>query len=103
MIIYRVTITLEAAIESEWVAWMTGVHIPDVLRTGCFSDCRTYKLLEPHGDEVVYAMDYTCFSLAEYHRYRDSFAPALQKEHADRFDGRCRGTRQVLQEVVNKG
>src|SRR4051812_17233212 len=43
MIIYSVTITLQASIESDWVEWMKSVHIPEVLRTGCFSDCRIYK------------------------------------------------------------
>ena len=48
----------------------------------------------------VYVMQYHCQSLEEYHRYRDNFAPALQKEHSDRFAGRFRGARQLLEEVA---
>ena len=100
MIIYSVTITIQASIESEWVEWMNRVHVPDVLRTGCFSECRTHKVLGSDGDEPIYVLQYYCRSVEEYHRYRDNFAPALQKEHSDRFSGRFRGSRQLLEEMA---
>ena len=46
MIIYSVTITIEAAIDHEWLDWMQRVHVPDVLRTGCFGGATIYKLVE---------------------------------------------------------
>jgi Domain of unknown function (DUF4286) len=100
MIIYSVTITIQPSIESEWVDWMNKVHVPDVLRTGCFLECRFYKVLGAEDDELTYVLQYRCPSLEEYHRYRDNFAPALQKEHTDRFSGRFRGSRQLLEEVA---
>jgi hypothetical protein len=100
MILYSVTITIQASVESEWVDWMNKGHVPDVLRTGCFSECRTYKVLGSEGDEPIYVMQYRCRSVEEYHRYRDNFAPALQKEHSDRFSGRFRGSRQLLEEIA---
>jgi uncharacterized protein DUF4286 len=99
MIIYSVTITIQASIGSEWVDWMNRVHVPDVLRTGCFSECRFYNVLGSEGDELTYVLQYRCRSLEEYHRYRDNFAPALQKEHSDRFGGSFRGSRQLLEEI----
>jgi hypothetical protein len=50
MIIYSVTIVIQAGIESEWVDWMNNIHVPDVLRTGCFSECRFYKVLGSEND-----------------------------------------------------
>ena len=100
MILYCVTIVIQADIESEWVEWMNEVHVPDVLRTGCFSECRIYKALGDEDDELTYVLQYRCRSLEEYHRYRDTFAPALQKEHSDRFSGRFRGSRQLLEEIA---
>ena len=100
MILYSVTITIQASIESEWVDWMRRVHIPDVLGTGCFSECRMYQAFGAEGEEAIYVMQYQGESLEEYHRYRDNFAPALQKEHSDRFAGRFRGSRQVLEEIA---
>jgi hypothetical protein len=100
MIIYCVSITLDAGIEPEWVDWMKSIHVPDVVRTGCFSECRIYKVVDSDAAELSYVMQYQCPSLQEYHRYRDNFAPALQKEHSDKFAGRFRGVRQLLEEVA---
>ena len=100
MIIYKVEITIEAGIELEWLDWMQRVHVPDVVRTGCFSECRIYKVIESDAADPSYVMQYQCRSLEEYHRYRDDFAPALQKEHTDRFAGRFRGARQLLEEAT---
>jgi uncharacterized protein DUF4286 len=100
MITYSVTITIQASIESEWVDWMNRVHVPDVLRTGCFTECRINKVLGSEGDDPIYLMQYHCRSIEEYHRYRDNFAPTLQKEHSDRFSGRFSGSRQLLEEVA---
>jgi hypothetical protein len=99
MIIYRVEITLDAGVELEWLDWMKRVHVPDVVRTGCFSECHIYKVIESTSSEPIYVMQYKCRSVEEYHRYRDSLAPALQKEHSDRFAGRFRGSRQLLELV----
>ncbi len=100
MIIYKVEITVEAGIELEWLDWMQQVHVPDVIRTGCFTECRIYKVIESDAGDPSYVMQYHCPSLEEYHRYRDSFAAALQKEHSDRFAGRFRGARQLLEEIA---
>ena len=102
MIIYKVDITIEAGIELEWFDWMKRVHVPDVVRTGCFSECRIFKVIESDGADASYVLQYHCRSLAEYHRYRDSFAPALQKDHTTRFAGRFRGARQLLEEVATQ-
>jgi len=99
MIIYSVTVTIEAAIEREWLDWMRRVHVPDVLRTGCFTRAAIYKMFEPTSDEQTYVIHYQCSAMAEYQRYRDHFAAALQKEHSDRFSGRFRASRQILEEV----
>ena len=101
MIIYSVTITIEPGIEAEWLDWMKTVHVPDVLRTGCFSECRMHKILG--AEETSYVLQYSCRSLEEYHRYRDNFAPALQKEHTDRYRGQFRGSRQLLEEIERIG
>ncbi|HEY1582911.1 MAG TPA: DUF4286 family protein [Chthoniobacterales bacterium] len=99
MVIYSVEIFIAAAIEAEWLAWMQSVHVPDVIGTGCFSECHIYRIVEPPAGERGYVLRYDCSSLAEYERYRANFAAALQEEHAARFGGRFRGSRQVFEEV----
>src|ERR1043165_8251454 len=100
MIIYSVTISLAPSIEAEWIEWMKRKHIPDVLRTGCFSECRVCKVVGAEATEPVYVMQYSCSSLEDYYRYRDNFAPALQKDHTDRYAGKFRGSRQLLEQVA---
>ena len=100
MFIYSVTVILNADVEVQWLDWMKRVHLPDVLRTGCFLDCRIYKLLEAADDQPTYVMQYHCRVIDDYYRYRDIFAAALQKEHSDRFAGRFRASRQVFEEIA---
>jgi len=99
MITYSVEIAIDPGIEAEWLAWMQQLHIPDVLRSGCFSECRVHKVLETERTEPTYVLQYRCGSLADYHRYRDNFAPARQKEHSERYAGRFRASRQLLEDV----
>ena len=100
MIIYSVTVIIEPAVEQEWLDWMQRVHVPDVLRTGCFTQCNIGKAIELDDGEPTYVLQYKCASAAEYHRYRDNFAPALQKDHTDRYAGRFRASRQLLDELA---
>ena len=103
MIIYSVSVTVSESIENEWRQWMTDVHIPDLLQTGCFLEAHFCKLLDATEHEATYVIQYHCRSPADYERYRDNFAPALQKDHTDRFAGRFRASRQLLEEVVSFG
>ena len=98
MIIYSVAVTIEVPIEREWLDWMRRLHIPEVVRTGCFKDAIIYRRVEPKSDDPTYVIQYRCASLADYQRYADVFAPALQKQHSDRFSGRFRAAREILEE-----
>jgi hypothetical protein len=100
MILYQVQIALDSPIETAWLTWMQEIHVPDVLRTGCFAACRIFRLSDSDRTEPVYVMQYECDSLEDYRRYREQFAAALQKDHSDRFAGRFRGARQILEEIA---
>jgi hypothetical protein len=58
------------------------------------------QVVDSAASDPTYVMQYHRQSIVEYYRYRDSFAPALQKKHSDRFAGRFRGARQLLEEVA---
>jgi hypothetical protein len=98
MTIYSVSITLLGDCEAEWLAWMRTVHVPDVVNTGCFKRCTISRVVEPAvPGEASFVMQYECDSPDDYERYRTEFAPRLQKEHSEKFAGRFRGARQLLQ------
>ena len=40
---------------------------------------RIYKVIDSDAADPTYVMQYSCPSLQEYHRSRDSFAPILQE------------------------
>lgn len=100
-ILYQVTITLQSHREAEWLDWMGRVHLPDVLKTGCFTRCAFAKAMEPAGDEVTYVIRYDCASAEVYERYRTEFAPDLQQEHTVKFAGSFRSSRLLLEQVLS--
>ena len=102
MIIYSVTVNIDKNIEQDWIQWMKEKHIPDVMNTGCFLAFRITKLLEPapyDENTVTYNIQYTAKNLDEYNKYQKSFAPALQKEHSERYAGKFQAFRTLLEIV----
>ena len=48
MILYNVTVSIDARIHEEWLDWMKTKHVPGVMATGCFIESRLSRV---HGDE----------------------------------------------------
>jgi hypothetical protein len=101
MIIYNVTVNVSDDIHDEWLAWMREKHIPDVLATGFFSEHKLMKILSRQADEegFTYAVQYFCKNLNELDAYQKNFAPALQKEHTAKFEGKFAAFRTVMEIV----
>ncbi len=99
MIVYSVTVNIDSSIHEDWLAWMKSKHIPDVMATGYFTDYRLLKVISRQEDEegVSYNIQYTCSSMADLHHYQVEKAPALQKEHSDRYDGKFAAFRTLLE------
>jgi hypothetical protein len=96
MILYNVTVSLDPNIESEWLNWMRSKHIPDVLETGCFRESRLSRI---HGEEdggVTYSVMYLSPSQELMDLYQEKFAPALQKEHSAKYEGKFAAFRTFL-------
>ena len=98
MIIYNVTVSVEESIHEQWVNWMRTKHIPDVLKTGCFKEARFTKVANEENG-ITYSTQYLCESESILDNYADNFAPALQKEHKDLFDGKFYAFRTMLEVV----
>ena len=98
MYIYNVTVNLDEAIHQEWLNWMKTKHIPDVLNTGCFTGNRILRVLAD-DEGVTYSVQYDFDTMEIYERYQEKFAPALQKEHSDRYSNRFVAYRTLLQKV----
>jgi hypothetical protein len=99
MILYNVTVSIDPAIEEDWLSWMRSKHIPDVMATGFFKESRLSRV---HGEEeggVTYAVTYVSLSEAHFDAYKAEHAPRLQQEHTQRYEGRFAAFRTMLSVV----
>ena len=98
MIIYNVTIKVDASIAETWLAWMLEEHIPDVMQTGCFSGNKVVRLLEVDETEgPTYAIQYSPDSKADYNRYIQVHAGRLQDLSYQKWGNRFIAFRSVMQ------
>ncbi len=97
-ILYNVTIKIEKALHQEWVQWMTAVHIPDVMATGCFESYRLTRIMgddDEHG--VGFAIQYVAPDEDAFNQYKYLHSKKLQKEHTDRYSNRYVAFRTLMQ------
>lgn len=100
MIIYNVTIKVDATIADQWLKWLQEEHIPDVLQTGCFSGYKVVRLLEVDDTEgPTYAIQYNAESKADYNRYIQLHAVALRDKSYQKWGNRFLAFRSVMQVV----
>jgi len=97
MVIYNVTVIIEEDVEQEWLQWMKEKHIPDVMKTGYFLDNKICKILAESEGGISYAVQYSCTSMADLDEYQEKHAPTLQKEHTDKYNGKCAALRTLLE------
>tara|TARA_B100000614_G_C14289663_1_gene387234 strand:- start:7 stop:315 length:309 start_codon:yes stop_codon:yes gene_type:complete len=101
MIIYNVTCNVENEILQDWLQWMVGIHIPDVMQTGCFSEANINKVISSNDDGTTYAIAYSCESMKNLHEYQLKFSAELQKKHLDRYGEKVVAFRTIL-ELIRK-
>lgn len=102
MVLYNITVSVDASLAKEWVDYMHKVHIPDVLDTGHFRD---YKLCRVEGDEqggLTFAVQYVAHSLESFNKYQKECAPALQQEFIERWGAKVAAFRTVLP-IISEG
>lgn len=95
-IIYNVTISLDKEIEKDWVKWMQETHLKEVMETGMFLENRFTKILTDEADGISYSVQYLAPDMQTYERYKNEFAPALQKKGLEQFPGKFVAFRTLL-------
>lgn len=101
MIIYNVTVQVDKEVHEEWLSWMKKKHIPDVMASGQFLDYRIFRLIDDSEVVVTYACQYQCKGMDNIHRYQEDFAPTLQEDHRNRYEGRFVAFRTLLEDVAH--
>jgi 1,4-alpha-glucan branching enzyme len=85
MYIYNVTVSIDKSVQDEWLHWMKTEHMPAVMKTGCFTDCRICRVLHVNDEGETFSMQYAFAAMPDIERYQKEFAPALQAEHSERY------------------
>ena len=100
--LYLVTMHVDREREREWLDWMVGRHVPAVLATGAFTGATvTADPAEDSPTRSGYRILYRARSRAALDRYVSEHAPALRREHNERFGGAFDATRDVLEVVAD--
>jgi len=100
MILYHVTLKIDKGIQKEWLSWMMQTHIPQVMATGYFIEYRMTYMLFDEPDGFTYSVQYLLKSMEDLEAYMQHAAPALQKEHKDRYQDKVVAYR-TLHEVIS--
>lgn len=86
MLIYEVTVAVPKEKHREWLEWMRTVHIPDVLKTGCFTGHFIAQETDPQpSDFLRFTIWYLLSSQSAWDQYQRKYALQLQKEHREKF------------------
>ena len=100
MLLYNVTVKILNTVHDEWLQWMREKHIPEVMATGLFLENRICHILgEDDSEGTTYAFQYVVADMETFQRYQKEFAPALQKDHAERYANQYVAFR-TLMEVI---
>jgi hypothetical protein len=100
MIIYNVTIKVEAQIADAWLQWLLSDHIPSVMQTNCFVDYKVVRLLEVDESEgPTYAIQYYAQSKEDYNRYIEMYSSEMRKVSFEKWGERFIEFRSVMEVV----
>jgi hypothetical protein len=96
MILYNVTVSIDTSVHEDWLQWMRSTHIPEVMETGCFIESRISRVNGEEEGGKTFAITYLSPSEEHLEKYEKEHAPALQKEHTSKFQGKFAAFRTTL-------
>jgi hypothetical protein len=97
MYIYNVTVSIDPSIREEWLQWMKNVHVKDVMATNLFAENKILKILSEEDEGNTFSFQYFFEKMEDYEKYKKEYAPALQKEVAEKYAGKFAAFRTLLE------
>jgi len=99
MIVYNVTINVEHSIAADWRHWMLKEHIPMLMKTGCFTGAKLFRLLDQDDtDGPTFCAQYYCVSRTEYEEYIEKHANSMREESQKLWGKKFIAFRSIMQE-----
>ena len=97
MVIYNVTVNVDASIHQDWLIWIKE-HIPQVLSTGKFNRATlTRVLVDDNSGAFTYSIQYWAHSREALDDYYKDHAEGLRKAGAEKFADKMLAFRTELQ------
>lgn len=88
MYVYNITINIQENVENEWLEWMQGTHIPEMLQTGSFLSAKMCKVLvkEDMGG-VTYSVQFMVDSRENLDAYLKEDSLVMKNKANSKFAG----------------
>jgi hypothetical protein len=102
-IIYNVTVNVSEDRVEEWLEWLRGEHIPQMLGIGIFGGATLVRVLGLEQGGKTFAIQYRAESMRDFDRYEQEYATALRTQMVERFGEDAQGFRTVLEIVEDFG
>lgn len=97
---YNVSLHIDPDIDAAWTEWMTDIHIPEVMATGCFTSCAFFRLIDPVSEEgPTYIVQYELPDLSTYQQYLVNHAPRLQSSTKSKFGEKYTAFRSLMERI----
>ena len=101
-ILYNVTVSVEALIYADWIAYMRENHIPKIFSTHCFSGYKICRMLDESTETYTLALQYFAENIEKFQEYQSNHAAELQRQYLEHFGEGAPAFRTVLH-VVEEG
>lgn len=85
MILYNITVNMEAAIHQEWLDWMRDHYLPTLMKTGVFNSCKLCRLLDSPNEGITYSIQYICDTIQGYRHFQEEHGEEFRTMQTNRF------------------
>lgn len=100
MILYNITIKVDHAIHSEWLAFMKVVQMPAMMETGLFLEYTISRLLgTDETDGFTYSIQCLSPDFSAYQMYQEKHATRLQKQLSEKYGGKYVDFRTIMKVI----
>lgn len=100
MILYSVTVNIDAEKQEEYIDWMKKIHIPEIMATGLFVENKFYRLHQEEEDGGVnFSSQYFAQNMEKIYMYQELYAEELQNKLKTRFGEHYMAFRTILESV----
>jgi hypothetical protein len=85
MILYNITVILDEAIETKWLAWINQNFVPEALSSNLLVSNRILKVLDSPNEGVTYCLQFIADNIQNYNDFKDTHAASLLDSHTLKF------------------